>query len=275
EAACFAVAAPVESGVARVTNLPWIISEKELVNYLHAPKVKLINDFVAASYGISELQDADMLVLQQGLVADEMSAHPDAAIIGAGTGFGVSHRVWLNDHYQVFSSEAGHAGFAPENAEQSELLTWMQKKQPHVSLEMVLSGKGLITIYDFLHDAIGVPESWHVKQAMQKTDPAQAITEYGLLGSDALCQKTLEVFIDIYGAASSNVALYYYPVTELYIAGGIAPKIKDKMLGQRFIDAFVNKGIMSSNMEKITIKLIMQEKAGLYGALSRARMLLV
>lgn len=275
EAACFAVAGPVVSGVARVTNLPWIISQKELVNYLQTPKVKLINDFVAVTYGITELQDTDMLVLQQGLVSNETSAHPDAAVIGAGTGFGASHRVWLNDRYQVFSSEAGHAGFAPENAEQSELLTWMQKKLSHVSLEIILSGNGLNTIYDFLHDAVGLPESLHVKQAMQKTDPARAITEHALLENDALCQKALDVFIDIYGAAAGNVALHYYPVTELYIAGGIAPKIKDKMLGQRFIDAFVNKGLMSSNMEKITVKLITQERVGLYGALSRARMLLV
>lgn len=273
DAACFAVAGPVESGVATVTNLSWIISEKELGDKLQTARVKLINDFVAASYGIAELQDTDMLVLQQGLISNEKLEHPDAAVIGAGTGFGASHRLWLNDRYQVFPSEAGHVGFAPENAEQTELLAWLQKQYSHVSLEMLLSGNGLLTIYHFLHEVAGLPESLLVNEAMQKIDPAQVITEQALLDGDDLCQKALEVFIDIYGAAASNVALHYYPVNELYIAGGIAPKIKDKMSGQRFVNAFLNKGLMSVNMNKITIKLITQDKVGLFGALSQARTL--
>lgn len=266
-AACFAVAGPVEFGVASVTNLPWVISEEQLSKVLKIPSVKLINDFVAVAYGISELEDTDMLVLQQGLAKNSDSKNLDAAIIGAGTGFGVSHRVWLNDHYQVFSSEAGHVGFAPENEMQCKLLNWLQKKHSHVSLELLLSGKGLVTIYHFFHEVIGLSESLEINEAMQKVDPAQVITEYALSDDDELCQQTLECFIDIYGSAAGNAALHYYPIGELYIAGGIAPKIKDRMLNRRFIDAFVNKGAMSSNMEKITIKLIVQDKVGLYGAL--------
>jgi len=271
DAACFAIAGPVESGVARVTNLPWVISEKELINKLHTPRVKLINDFVAAAYGIPDLQESDILLLQRGLAPDKKSVHSDAAIIGAGTGFGASHRVWLNDGYRVFSSEAGHAGFAPENAEQNELLAWLQTKHAHVSLEMLLSGIGLVTIYHFLCEVAGLPESMVINEAMQQTDPAQVITEQALLENDVVCQRALNVFIDIYGAAASNVVLHYYPVNELYIAGGIAPKIQDRMLDQRFLQAFSNKGPMSANMKKITIKLITQDKVGLHGALSQAQ----
>ena len=272
DAACFAVAGPVKSGVASVTNLPWVISEQQLCDTLQTRCVTLINDFVAVSHGISELEDSDLLVLQQGLTKNR-PLNPDAAVIGAGTGLGVSHLVWLNDHYQPYASETGHTGFAPENHQQCELLTWLQKKHSHVSLEMLLSGKGLVTIYQFLHEVIGLSESVVVNEAMQKADPAQVISEHALSDGDELCQKTLECFIDIYGAAAGNVALNYYPIGELYIAGGIAPKIKDRMLNRRFIDAFVNKGAMSSNMEKLTIKLIVQDKVGLYGALSNARTL--
>lgn len=272
-AACFAIAGPVESGVAIVTNLPWVISEKELSSNLSTPRVKLINDFVAAAHGISDLQNTEMLVLQQGLIFEEESAHPNAAVIGAGTGFGASHRVWMDDSYQIFSSEAGHAGFAPENAEQNRLLAWLQKKHSHVSLEMLLSGNGLVTIHHFLHEVVGLHDSLVITDAMKKIDPAQIIAEQALLGNDIVCQKALDIFIDIYGAAASNVALHYYPVHELYIAGGIAPKIKEKMLGPRFINAFFNKGLMSANMKKITIKLITQDKVGLYGALAHAHTL--
>jgi len=273
DAACFAVAGPVKFGVASVTNLPWVIGESELSEFLNTPQVTLINDFVSVSYGISELEDSDMLLLQQGLSNDDEPFNPDAVVIGAGTGLGASHLVWQNDHYQPHASEAGHAGFAPENELQCALLTWLQKTQSHVSLEMLLSGRGLATIYKFLYEVMGLSESLAVNKAMKKSDSAQVITEYALSGSDKLCQQTVDCFIDIYGAAAGNVALHYYPIGEVFIAGGIAPKIKNKMLDQRFTHAFANKGAMSSNMKKITIKLVCQDKVGLYGALSHAQTL--
>ena len=271
DAACFAVAGPVEFGVASVTNLPWIISEQELRNHLHTPRVTLINDFVAAAYGISELKESDMLVLQNGKACEGESLNQDAAIIGAGTGLGAAHLVWLNDHYQVYPSEAGHAGFAPENELQCELLAWMQSKHSHVSVEMLLSGSGLIKIYQFLHQVKGIAETPVINEAMKISDPAKVITDSALAAEDDLCQKTLDCFIDIYAATASNIALHYYPIGTLYIAGGIAPIIRSKISDQGFIDTFRNKGLMSSNMEKITIMLICQNKVGLYGALSHAQ----
>ena len=273
-AACFAVAGPVKSGIAAVTNLPWVISEQELSKSFHIPYIKLVNDFVAVTYGLSELKDTDFLVLQQPIAKDEELHNPSAAIIGAGTGLGVSHRVWLNNQYHAFSSEAGHVGFAPENEQQSELLRWLQKKHGHVSLETLLSGKGLAIIYNFLRDIVGIQELQEILKAMTNGDPAQIITESAISGIDALCEKTLECFIDIYGSAAGNIALHYYPVDEVYIAGGIANKIKPLMSNQRFIKAFTNKGAMTSNMKGIYLKLITQEKVGLYGALSHARTLL-
>jgi glucokinase len=271
DAACFAIAGPVESGVAKVTNLPWLIKEQELSKRLHTVQVRLINDLAAAAYGIAELQEADLLLLQQGLRNDESSSHPDAVVVAAGTGLGAAHRVWLSDHYRVLPTESGHAGFAPDNSEQTELLAWLQKSNAHVSLEMLLSGRGFLTIYQFLGNVKGYVESSAVNDAMRNNDPARVIAEHGLTGDDALCRKTLDVFIDIYGAAAGDIVLQHYPVKELYIAGGIAPKIKDGMLGSRFIDAFINKNLMSANMKKVTVKLILQERAGLIGALSVAQ----
>lgn len=286
DAACFAVAGPVEAGTAAVTNLPWVISEKQLGQHLKTSRLSLINDFVAATYGISTLGEDDTLILQQGLAGNKTGTPPAAAVIGAGTGLGVSHRVWLDDHYQAFASEAGHAGFAPENAEQTRLLAWLQTQHAHVSLEMLLSGQGLVTIYRFLHAVVGLPDTLGLASnkagntgdgsvdSPRQPDHARLITEQAILEKDDLCQQTLNLFIDIYGAAAGNVALHYYPLNELYIAGGIAPKIKTKMAEPRFIQAFFNKGVMSGNMKKITIKLITQDKVGLYGALARAQTLI-
>jgi len=144
----------------------------------------------------------------------------------------------------------------------------MQHKHSHVSLEMLLSGKGLTTIYHFLHEQKHYLESSSVQAKMKLNDAAEVITEYALAETDPLCEATLATFIDIYGAAAGNLALNYYPVAELYIAGGIAAKIKDKMQGSSFIAAFKNKGLLSSKMKTITIKLILQDKVGLYGALT-------
>jgi len=264
DAACFAVAGPVENGTVSVTNLPWLIKEEQLMVDLHISHVKLINDFLAVAIGISELKESDLLVVQEG----ENSVNSDAAIIGAGTGLGAAHLVYLDDHYYPYTSEAGHTGFAPENTLQSELLMWLQKQYSHVSLEMLLSGKGLVNIYRFFHEIKGIKESLLVKEAIKVNDPAQVITEYALADTDKLCQQTLACFIDIYGAAAGNIALQYYPVGVLYIAGGIAVKIRDKMISPAFIYAFVDKGLLSSNMKKITIKLVTQDKVGLYGALA-------
>lgn len=271
-AACFAVAGPVVMGRSSLTNLPWIISEEEISRHFQIPRVELVNDFIAVAYGVERLAEKDLLVLQQGSSVMANTVNPSAAIIGAGTGLGVAHRVWLTDHYQVFSSEAGHVGFAPENELQSRLLVWLQQTHAHVSLETLLSGHGLATIYRFFLETCAIEESKFIRQAMHRADPAQVIGENAVRQNDTLCQKALECFIDIYGAAAGNVALHYYPVDEVYIAGGIAPKVRQKLL-PRFVDAFTSKGLMSDNMKNIKIKLILNDKVGLLGAKYLAVML--
>ncbi|VAW61893.1 Glucokinase [hydrothermal vent metagenome] len=272
DAACFAVAGPVKSGEASVTNLPWVINERQLRAILKIPRVQLINDFIAVAYGVSTLSNTDVIILQQGQNNNDLQKN-DAAVIGAGTGLGASHLVCKEGHYQAYASEAGHAGFSPQNALQNRLLNWLQEQQHYVCLEMLLSGGGLKKIYRFLSEVELLPESAAVKKAMQSTGPAQVITEYALKQNDELCQKALACFIDIYGAAAGDIVLHYYPLKELYIAGGIAAKISNKMADGRFIEAFVNKGLMSSNMKEITVKLVCDEKTGLYGALLCAQSL--
>ena len=267
DAACFAVAGPVENGIAAVTNLPWVVTEQELEESLTIRQVMLLNDLVAAAYGISNVQEKDILTLQSGEFDDKQLPNSDAVVIAAGTGFGAAHLVHLGNRYHAYSSEAGHVGFAPGNSQQNKLLAWLQEKHNHVSQEMLLSGKGLTTIYQFLHEVAGLPESIDIHTATQVKDPAQVISDHALRGDDLLCQKTLEMFIDIYGAVAGDMVLQYYPVGTLYITGGIAPKIRDKLSCSHFINAYRNKGLMSTNMKKITIKLLLKEKVGLYGAL--------
>ena len=264
DAACFAVAGPVENGSVSVTNLPWFIDTEQLKQHLCTSLVKLINDFYAVALGISNLKKNDIVIIQQGI----NPVNPDIAIIGAGTGLGAAHIIIDSNNYNIYTSEAGHAGFSPENTLQSELLLWMQQQYSHVSLEMLLSGKGILNIYNFFKTVKGIKESEDVKSSMIEFNAAQIITEIALKNKDELCEKTLSCFIDIYGAAAGNIALHYYPVGEVYIAGGIAAKIKDKISSPDFIRSFINKGLLTEKMKNITVKLITQEKVGLLGALS-------
>lgn len=268
-AACFAVAGPVQGDSCSVTNLPWEISSEELRGRLGTQRVELLNDFAAIVHGLDSLGDKDIRVLQQGETSS--AGNIDAVIVGAGTGFGVAHMKRTNGVVRAYASEAGHAGFAPADEFQTSLLQWLQKQHRHVSVEMLLSGRGLHTIYRYLCMTADEQACAGISAMMEDRDPAQVIADNA--ANNALCRQALECFVEIYGSAAGDVALHFYPLGELYIAGGIAPKIIDSELARRFIKAFVSKGPMTANLGRLPVRLIRQEQVGLYGAMARAERL--
>lgn len=269
DAVCLAVAGPVIAGCASITNLPWSICEEDLRVALQIKQIFLINDFLAVAYAIPGLAENDLVTLQAGEPIRE-SGKINVAVLGAGTGLGAAHLVWQGDHYQAFSSEAGHASFAPETDTQEQLFAWLHQRHAHVSVEMLLSGSGIYTIYQFFRDELGLPESVLIRNAMQDADPAQVISKYAL-ADDELCARTLTCFIEIYGAVAGDIALHYYPVSAVYLAGGIGPKIKDMLASDVFTKAFCNKGPMRENLQRLPIKLVLTANPGLDGAIAYAR----
>lgn len=265
---CFAIAGPVKHGEVKVTNLPWTISEQTLREKFDLEQVVLINDFIAVAYGLQTVNENDFLIIQAGKETDYSQA--DAAVIGAGTGLGACHLLWQKDHYHASASEAGHSSFSPQNQQQANLLSWLWKNSDYISLETLLSGRGFLTIYHYLSQVENIAASAAINKEMQSTDAAKVITDHSGINGDELCKQTVDLFIDIYGAAASNVVLHYYPVSVLYIAGGIASKLRDRFTDGRFIKAFNTKGLMTENMKNISIKLSCEERAGLFGALSKA-----
>ncbi len=273
DAACIAVAGPVlhRAGeyLASVTNLPWQISNRALQLQLQLSEVQLINDFTAVCYGIDQLNPQQIETLQQGEPSDP-SAYPSALVIGAGTGLGVAHRLWMNGAWHVLPTETGHAGFAPESALQSALLAYLQVDNAHVSLENILSGRGFYVIYRFLQQHLGLQPTDAIEARLSSENSAQIICEAALSGSDALSRQTLELFVEIYGAAAGNCVLNHYPLDEVYIAGGIAAKISTALHSETFTRAFTQKGLMSDNLQALPVKLITDENVGLLGALAVA-----
>ncbi len=260
-AACFAVAGPIRRQQARVTNLPWLLDAGQLAKSLSIERLSLLNDFQAAGYGLATLEPEQLLTLQTG--QPEQQAR--RALIGAGTGLGISCLIYQNSRYIPYSSEGGHVGFAPADEEQTRLLTCLQSSLDYVCYEHLLSGAGLMRIYQFFLDEHGAASAFS-ESIVQAVDPAAEISRHAQLGDDDIALQTLDCFIRIYAAQAGNVALNYLATGGVYLAGGIAPKIIDQLTLPHFLAAFHNKGAMSELMQSFPIKVIMEEKVGLLGA---------
>jgi len=265
DAACFAVAGPVHEQHAKVTNLPWMLEATQLKKELSIEKLYLLNDFQAVGYGLDSLSDDQFVCLQTGQVEKQARR----ALIGAGTGLGISSLVYQNDCYVPYPSEGGHVGFAPFDELQGRLLKYLQSSMDYVAYEHLLSGSGLLDIYRFFLEEHGAASSFS-GSILQAADSAVEISRHALLGDDQIALQTLDCFIDIYAAQAGNVALNYMATGGVYIAGGIAPKIIELLKSERFLAAFHRKGVMSELMQRFPINVVMDEKVGLLGAASFA-----
>lgn len=274
EKACFGIAGPVVNNTSKVTNVGWMLEGDRLSEQLSIPKISLINDFAAIGYGILALEPTDLHVLQQG----QPKENAPIAVIGAGTGLGQGYLVHDGTAYQVFESEGGHADFAPRTELEFQLSRYLLDKLniERISVERIVSGQGIIAIYQFLRDRDFAKESpeiaeimhtWDSEIGREKTvDPAAAISQAALEQRDHLSEKTMQMFIDAYGAEAGNQALKLLPYGGLYIAGGIAAKVLPLMEEGSFVRSFQLKGRMRSLMEQVPIQIVLNPQVGLIGA---------
>jgi glucokinase len=252
DSACFAVAGPVLGGRAEVTNVGWVMEEKELANAFGIDRVSLINDFYAIGLGVPLLEPGDLLSLQHG----QRDRTAPMAILGAGTGLGEALVVNIGGTYHVIPGEGGHADFSPQDEEQARLFLHLQKQYGgHVSSERVISGMGLVNIFTFLGgDEI---EAAEIAERADAGDPTAV--------------RAFAMFVDAYGAEAGDVALRTLARGGVYLAGGIAAKNTRWFTDGAFVDAFTRKGRFSDVMRTVPVDLILNEQAGLIGAVDRAR----
>lgn len=260
-AACFGVAGPVIGGAAEVTNLSWTVRADTLASDLRIPDVRLINDLIALGHGISSLTDKDFLVLNPG----QAVPGANATIIAAGTGLGECTLYCSGTGYIPIPAEAGHADFAPYDDTSLELLAHLRQNGP-VGVELVVSGMGIVNIYDFLRDRAELPESASIKERMANSDPAAVIAQAGATGECLLCARTLQIFVSAYGAEAGNLALRSLALGGIYIGGGIARKLANRLCDGSFMKAFVNKDRQAEMLSRIPVRVIMNENAPLLGA---------
>ncbi len=268
EAVCIGVAGVVDDGRCETTNLPWILSSKEIGERANTQHAWLLNDLEATAWGLLNLPEHNFVELnpyaqqQQGNIA----------VLAAGTGLGEAIIAWDGDAHHVIATEGGHTDFSPTNDQEIALLRHLMEKYPdHVSCERLISGEGLINIYRFLKHINYAQANPETEQRMTELDPAAVIGEAGVAGTDVLCVEALELFCRLYGAESGNLALKCLPYGGVYLAGGIGAKILPVLQQGEFMGGFLAKGRCRAVLQKISVKVCTNPEVALLGALSYAK----
>jgi glucokinase len=256
-AAGFGVAGPLINNRVRATNLPWTVDTENLIDVLKIKNVVLLNDLGATGHSIEHLPKEDFCILNPG----KIEFGGTKALLAAGTGLGQAILVWNGARYQVVPSEGGHSDFAPHTEQQIELLRFMRRRYPQVSWELILSGRGFRTLHEFL-----APNVLHPAFEDPDADPAPEITRQGLDKSCPVCVETLDLWTAAYGAEAGNLALKVLALGGVFVAGGIAVKILDKMKDGTFFRAFQDKWRFEALLNNIPVSVVLNESAPLIGA---------
>ncbi len=274
EAACFGVPGAVLDNRAVTPNLSWDVDGDRVAAETGIPRVVLINDLVATAEGIPLLEEDELATLQTG-VPDAPGREGNRALIAAGTGLGTALLPRIGDRWVPVPSEGGHADFAPRNEDEIGLLRSLRERFGRVSVERVISGPGLFNIYSFLRDTQHVQGNPRVQQALAEgEDPARVIGEAALAADPearcGLCSRALEIFVAVYGATAGNLALLGTATGGVYVGGGIAPKILARLQDGLFVQTFVAKGRYTPYLERVPVRVILNDRAALLGAARRA-----
>ncbi|MFZ0450958.1 MAG: glucokinase [Desulfatiglandaceae bacterium] len=260
--AAFGIAGPVVSGRSRTTNLPWVVSEKEIRDRFGWEHVLLVNDLAATAQSIPYLSRKQVFSLNRARAEKQ----GNIGVVAPGTGLGEALLVFQGDRYVAVSSEGGHADFSPSTEDEVLLWRYLRERLGHVSVERVLSGQGLVNIFEWLRSTGRYREPEWLVENMKTMDPARAISEAALGNREPLCVHSLEKFVGILGGVCGNLALTATTRGGIYLGGGIPPKILPALEEDLFLRAFTNKGRFGKFLTKIPVRVILESRAALLGA---------
>ncbi|WP_421933376.1 glucokinase [Phenylobacterium sp.] len=251
--AVLAVAGPVVDGEIEFTNLAWRISEGELVGAFAFEGAQLLNDFAAQALAAPALDTDDLKPLGPVLKGTEGAP---LVVLGAGTGFGVAGLARSDRGDVPIATEGGHGAFAPYDELEAEVLAWLRRRHGRVSIERVLSGRGMFELYKALGEIRGVETALADEKAVFAAGQA----------GDPLCSEALDRFCGILGSVAGDLALTFGARAGVYVSGGIAPRMVDRLNGGEFRRRFEDKGRLSDYTRDIPTSLIVHPYAALVGA---------
>jgi glucokinase len=274
EAATFGVAGAITDQVARLTNVPWVVDAAAINGAASLRHVHILNDLEAMAFSVAVLEPDELAVLQQGIAQPE----GNAAAIAAGTGLGEAFLHNIDGRFVPGASEGGHADWAARTTREIEMLATLTRLYGRCSVEHILSGPGLVNIYQFTHDAFGS----RTFLSLAALVPARTCAGVGPIGDPAdlpaaisrsalekrcpMCVESMQLFVTAYGAEAGNLALRTMATAGVYIGGGIAPKILPALTDGRFLDAFRSKEPLSAFVATIPVAVILNAESGLLGA---------
>lgn len=258
--ACLAVAGPVAAGKARLTNNRWLFDEAGLQAALGCDRVKLLNDFEAAALGIAELGPADLSPVGKVELPELSKPEYVVAVVGPGTGFGAATLIKRDGRLTALSGEAGHVGFAPENPLQVELLASLTAQFGRVSDERLVSGSGLVNIYNFL-----------ATRRQTEAEGIDAATIFSRVDKDQTAKETVALFYELLGQVAGNFVLATGSLDGLFIAGGIVQRYPELLFNSAFRAGFENKGRHRELMRAVPTALVHHPLPGLLGAAAFAK----
>jgi glucokinase len=251
--AVVAVAGPVLDGEIEFTNLDWQVSEGDLLATFEFEAVKLINDFAGQALACPLLQPDDLRVLGPKLRG---GSDCPMVVLGAGTGFGVAGLARGDRGDLALATEGGHAAFAP--SDEVEYAVWKRLKAQHgrVSIERLLSGQGLYDLYLTLAE---------MKGAQASLADQRAVVEAGTAG-DELAAETLDRFCGILGSVAGDLALTFGARGGVFVSGGIAPRMAERLASGSFRQRFEDKGRLRPYVEEIPTSLVLHPYPAILGA---------
>lgn len=254
-AAAIAIAGPVDADVIKLTNNPWIIRRSLVCEKLDVDSFVIVNDFGAVGHAVAQAGPEHFQHLTGPDHAFE--AEGTLSIIGPGTGLGVAH-VWRKgNNYHVQATEGGHIDFAPLDAIEDAVLARLRKRYRRVSVERVVSGPGLIDLYETLAAIEG--------RAVQQYDD-KSLWQMGMSGEDSLAAAAVDRFCLALGSVAGDITLAQGGFAGVVIAGGLGLRIKDSLVRSGFAERFRAKGRFEGLMSAIPVKLITHPQPGLFGA---------
>ena len=259
DAAALGVAGPVRNASCDLTNIPWRIDLTTISNVLNIdlPNVQLINDVEAMAHAIPTLDSDEVATLQEG----HADPKGNTVLIAPGTGLGASGLIKLNNRFVSIAGELGHTDYAPRTPQEILFLQTIIKQFGRASCEHVLSGRGLSLLHIFTHDAKPC-------EVINSTDTPRAddITAAAIGNRCSRCASALDMFTSTLGSESGNLALRSLATAGVYIGGGIAPKLLDRLKSHTFLDAFRAKAPMEHILSDIPIHVVLSENLALLGA---------
>jgi glucokinase len=253
EQAVLAVASPVTGDQVTLTNHPWTFSVEELRQHLRLKRLRVVNDFAANAAAITQLGEGDRVQIGGGTPID---ATP-IGVIGPGTGLGVGALVPTASGMIAIAGEGGHATMMPATSQESAILDLMRKRYDHVSAERLLSGPGLVNLYNTICELAQAPAA--------PFSPAQ-ITSPRIWSKDRHAREAAAMFYAMLGTVAGNLALTLGARGGIYIGGGIVPRLPQFLAQSEFRQRFEAKGRLRGYLAAIPTYLIVRPLPALLGA---------